>query len=477
MNIYINTKEGKTIDSMKTNNLLFITYQIKDNSQFNNYFECSKCSKTFNSFYNLKRHYLQVELNIKEKCKCCGNNFKRIDEHMQHCKSLINSNKTFINNNKIEKDLFHPSLSIEFEPNNIIKKIIPDLLLKTKNCKIDNRFIYFPDYIIGKGAYGTVIFGINLENNLPVAIKVQKRENNIDMLEKEKKIMEIIPKDLPFPKIYYKNINEVGNIIIESLCGPSLNKLYNFCNNKFDIITVSNIAIDIISSLEILHNTGYLHLDIKDDNIVILLQDFKKAKDQISCILIDFGKSFKLEDNNYKYKKSNLKNIGGNYRYASINILKNGIPNKKDDLESLLYLLLELYYGELPWTKIEKNNHKNYKKELLIAKELFNIDDFCDNTFNELKEAFKLIYKLDFKEKQDYVNLKSLFIKAINKNGGPNVKRQFRFKWENLFYYIVKEFFQNQNLDEFLSVIDIIFKGFPEKFVIEYLKQYYYSNY
>ena len=325
---------------MLTNNPLFITYQTKDNSKFNTFFECSKCSKKFNSFYNLKRHYLQVELNIKENCKYCGKNFKRIDEHMQHCKFLINSNKTFINNNKIDKDLFNSTISVGFESSNIIKKIIPDLLLNNKNCKIDNRFIYFPDYIIGKGAYGTVIFGINLENNIPVAIKVQKKDNKIDLLEKEREIMEIMPKDFPFPKIYYKNINEEGNIIIESLCGPSLNKLYYFCDKKFDIITISNIAIDIISSLENLHNTGYLHLDIKDDNIVILLQDYKKAKGQISCILIDFGKSFKLGDNNNKYNKSKLKNIGGNYRYASRNILKNGIPNKKDDLESLLYLLL-----------------------------------------------------------------------------------------------------------------------------------------
>ena len=103
--------------------------------------------------------------------------------------------------------------------------------------------------------------------------------------------------------------------------------------------------------------------------------------------------------------------------------------------------------------KLKKKNHKNYKKEILNAKELFNIDDFCDNTFKELKDAFKMIQKLDFKEMQDYLNLKSLFMKAINKNGGPNIEKHFRFKWENLFYYIVKEFFQKQDLDEFLNVI------------------------
>ena len=42
-----------------------------------------------------------------------------------------------------------------------------------------------------------------------------------------------------------------------------------------------------------------------------------------------------------------------------------------------------------------------------------------------------------------------------------------------IYSIIYKQFTENNDLNEILEVIDIIFQGFPEKFVLEYLKQYY----
>ena len=120
-----------------------------------------------------------------------------------------------------------------------------------------------------------------------------------------------------------------------------------------------------------------------------------------------------MEDEN-NYKKNDKKKIFGNYRYASINILKNGNPNEWDDIESLLYLLLELYYGELPWSNIEKDKNNNYIKEILKSKEQFNIEEFCDDSFEELENAFKIISKSEHKNKPNYSYLKSLFEKSTS---------------------------------------------------------------
>ena len=464
-------------ESISTNNNpKFIIY--KENCKPSNVKNliCSICNKEFDTFYNLKRHFLQVELNIKKKCKFCKGDYKRIDEHLKHCQLSINSNLSLINDNLMNNASIDTGISNEFDPSIIIKKILSDLTLKYKNSRINDKFIYFPELKIGEGCFGTVLFGINTENNLPIAIKVQNKKQKKDLLENERKLMEILPNNCPFPKIYYNNFTSVGNIIIQTLCGPSLDKLYKFCRYNFDIVTISNIAIDLINSLQILHDKGYAHLDIKDDNIAILLKNYRNSKIPITCIFIDFGKAFKIMEDENNYKQNYKKKIFGNYRYASINILKNGNPNEWDDIESLLYLLLELYYGELPWSNIEKDKNNNYIKEILKSKEQFNIEEFCDDSFEELENAFKIISKSDHKNKPNYSYLKSLFEKAIRKYGGPNYIHNFRFKWENLFYYIYKQFIQNNDLNEILEVIDIIFQGFPEKFVLEYLKQYYNNN-
>ena len=51
--------------------------------------------------------------------------------------------------------------------------------------------------------------------------------------------------------------------------GPSIKKLFYQCNNKFDVATVANLAIQCLYRLEDIHNAGYLHQDIKPENLTI----------------------------------------------------------------------------------------------------------------------------------------------------------------------------------------------------------------
>ena len=53
------------------------------------------------------------------------------------------------------------------------------------------------------------------------------------------------------------------------LLGPSLEKLFNMCNKKFDLKTVLMIGIQMIKRIQFLHSKGILHRDVKPDNFVI----------------------------------------------------------------------------------------------------------------------------------------------------------------------------------------------------------------
>ena len=80
---------------------------------------------------------------------------------------------------------------------------------------------------------------------------------------------------------------------------------------------------------------------------------------------------------------------------------------------------------------------------------------------------------MDSNKKPDYPHIKSLFWKIIEKNGGPNINQNYRFKWENKFYYVMKNFVKNRNIQDLNDVKHHLFKGFPDKLVIAYLNNYF----
>ena len=73
--------------------------------------------------------------------------------------------------------------------------------------------------------------------------------------------------------------------------------------------------------------------------------------DKVAPFLIDFGLSCKFRDNfrgHCKFK-DDKKGFVGTARYASVNIHFGNEPARRDDLESLCYVLVYVMRGKLPW--------------------------------------------------------------------------------------------------------------------------------
>lgn len=282
--------------------------------------------------------------------------FKRIQEHLYHCKSYIlskDSEKSKSLDNNVNS-ISNKNSKYTFDNNLVIKNYMSSLMDKYKYLTINNNFIYFPSLQAGEGTFGLVVFGIKIDCNTPVAVKVQKRSSNFNDLRIEQSILNLTKNNLYFPKLFYYEENEEGNLLIESLFGPSLSKLFKFCDYSFDLVTVYQIGIDILNALEVLHDNGYLYMDMKEDNIVILLNNLENKKENL-CTLIDFGKCFYYKNKIFKKrKKINLNKIEGNICFTSVNVLKEEIPERIDDIISLSYLLIYLNKGCLPWS-----NRKN----------------------------------------------------------------------------------------------------------------------
>lgn len=464
-------KEPQNSDNKKTP--LFFVYKMIDEKDIIE-FKCHICLKLFSYKSTLLRHLDEKHTpHEKIKCNICGIEQipSRLKEHKYYCiRSFLNyqinknvigacsqNNFIFFNNNQ--------NFNMIIDNKKGVRKIFEKIIIENEN-EISQNFddcFAFINFKIGKGSFSQVHFGITKDLNEAIAVKIQKSNWKKEELLPEFEYLNKLQKYQFFPKIFKYVHNKKGNYIVEELYGPNLTSLYEFCDNSFDISTICNIGIDLISSINAIQDEGLFHMDIKKSNI---LWNFKNIQKELPDLcLIDYNLSRKSEDN---IRTNNR----GNMKYASLDILLGKKINKKDDLISIIYLLLEFFNKKLPWSNIKSQNRDEEKKMIINKKETFAFENFIVKGTEEIKEIYSLINKLKENEVPNYSKYQKLLLKIIEKN--KKVKdEKFRFKWEKI---IEKKFAESKILknNTFLKnkIFNGLFKGYPEEYVRYYLSKY-----
>jgi serine/threonine protein kinase len=125
--------------------------------------------------------------------------------------------------------------------------------------------------------------------------------------------------------------------------------------------------------------------------------------------IIDFGLSRQYRDpgtNIHIPFRDGLPLIG-TARYASVNALMGIELTRRDDIESLAYILIYLMRGSLPWqgtTKGEKRQAIVREKKLSLSPE-----NLCDGLPIAFKKCLQYARSLEFSERPDYQYLRGLF--------------------------------------------------------------------
>ena len=116
-----------------------------------------------------------------------------------------------------------------------------------------------------------------------------------------------------------------------------------------------SIADRMIVTLEEVHSKRVIHRDIKPENWCI-----GEGEDFNSIYLIDYGLSKVYENEEGEHIPMNgNKTMLSQAIFSSVNSHKQLEVSRRDDLESLVYMLMLMVVGDLPWIKIlnpEKNS-------------------------------------------------------------------------------------------------------------------------
>ncbi|KAG4210332.1 hypothetical protein ERO13_A02G039800v2 [Gossypium hirsutum] len=246
--------------------------------------------------------------------------------------------------------------------------------------------------------FGVFCFaGVNVQSGEEVAVKLEPVKTKHPQLHYESKLYMLLQGGTGIPHLKWFGVEGEYSIMVIDLLGPSLEDLFNYCNRKFSLKTVLMLADQLINRVEYMHSRGFLHRDIKPDNFLMGLG--RKAN---QVYVIDYGLAKKYRDlqthKHVPYREN--KNLTGTARYASVNTHLGVEQSRRDDLESLGYVLMYFLRGSLPWQGLKAGN-----KSRIIC----HFQVLCKSYSSEFTSYFHYCRSLRFEDKPDYSYLKRLF--------------------------------------------------------------------
>lgn len=238
---------------------------------------------------------------------------------------------------------------------------------------------------IGEGSFGKIFQAAHKITQEKVAVKINYGENDNIILKNEARIYTILSNIKGVPNLRNFGMDGSYNFMVLDILGPSLLDLkndYGIENKKsrgqpyktLSLKTVLSMGLQMLRRIESIHAQGFLHRDIKPDNFLFGSERYPQV-----LYIIDFGLAKKYckyapaEETNARDIEhipcETGRNITGTERYVSVNVHDGLTPSRRDDLESIGYVMIYLLRGYLPWSQNTTTDSEENMPENSLAEE------------------------------------------------------------------------------------------------------------
>jgi vaccinia related kinase len=167
---------------------------------------------------------------------------------------------------------------------------------------------------------------------------------------------------------------------------------------------VQSIGKQILDTFEYIHSHGYVHADIKAENILM--------NDSVHIYLLDYGLSRKIS---LQYEEKVQRRHEGTLEFTSLDVHRGAAPSFRGDLEILFYNMLHWLGGHLPWLTVNDGARVQQAKITArsdpsgFVRSIFtNKNSISSKMFDALIQFFREIIQMDYTDQGDYRHLREI---------------------------------------------------------------------
>jgi len=278
---------------------------------------------------------------------------------------------------------------------------------------------------IGKGSFGEVFYCKDSTTGEDYAVKFEPVNNKYQLLAYEAKVLKYIQNREGFPRVFFSGREGHHHALVIDLLGPSLADLFAM-RGTFERKTVLMMAIQMLDRLKCLHTKHMIHRDIKPENFTA-----GKGRKANTIYMIDFGLSKKFRDpktdQHIAYREG--KGMVGTVRWASLNAHLGMEQSRRDDLESLGYVLIHYLKNE----PLDYKSKSARSKRIMRKKKSVPIEEVCRGLPDCIHQYMKYCRGLMFEARPDYSYLKDLFLEEMERECAEGIMvNDGIFEWTSL---------------------------------------------
>ncbi|VDN17329.1 unnamed protein product [Gongylonema pulchrum] len=226
-----------------------------------------------------------------------------------------------------------------------------------------------------------------------------------------------------FCKIEDKGRFGTFNYVVMTLVGKSLQDLRKATPAQhLSMGSALGAGIQALEALEDLHAIGYLHRDVKPGNYTVGRQELNELR---KVYVLDFGMCRKYTNSQNVIRKPRAAaGFRGTVRYAPISCHLQRELCRKDDVETWIYMQVELTTGNLPWKNVaDMNQVGEYKKRCRFEPA---INELMGGCAPELRQIMQIVDGLKYYDQPPYQQIYQLMRQSFQTMGC----QEFPYDWE-----------------------------------------------